>query len=150
MTAGTRANRRRATLLATSIALLIGGSSCATFRPEPVTPPPAASPAVVGARHELLVTATAYNSTQTQTDSDPFITAYGVKLRPGMQVIAVSRDLEERGLRAGSRVRIEGLPGEWEVADRMPADRRRAIDVYMGLDIAAAREFGRRELKLRW
>ncbi|HEY8119945.1 MAG TPA: hypothetical protein VII78_01405 [Myxococcota bacterium] len=99
---------------------------------------------------ELIVTATAYNSTVAQTDSDPTLTAHGVRLAPGMQVIAVSRDLEAMGLRYGTRVQIEGLPGVWEVADRMPKRRQRAIDVYMGLDVAKARAFGRREVRVRW
>jgi 3D (Asp-Asp-Asp) domain-containing protein len=99
---------------------------------------------------ELVVTASAYNSTVDQTDSDPTLTAHGVRLAPGMQIIAVSRDLEAMGLRAGTRVQIEGLPGVWAVADRMPKQRRRAIDVYMGLDVTRARAFGRREVTIRW
>jgi len=98
----------------------------------------------------LTVTATAYNSTVAQTDATPTLAAWGAELRPGMQIIAVSRDLEARGLGPGMRVRIEGLPGVWEVADRMPGHRRLAIDVYMGLDVAAAREFGKRRLRIEW
>jgi 3D (Asp-Asp-Asp) domain-containing protein len=99
---------------------------------------------------EIIVTASAYNSTVAQTDSTPSVTAHGVRLEPGMRVIAVSRDLEAMGLRAGTRVEIEGVPGVWEVGDRMPARRRRAIDLYMGVDIDRARVFGRREVRLRW
>ena len=98
----------------------------------------------------MVVTATAYNSTRAQTDSTPGVTAFGVRLKPGMRVIAVSRDLEAAGLRAGTRVRIEGLPGDWEVGDRMPSHRHQAIDVYMGVDVSAARKFGRRQVKVRW
>ena len=50
----------------------------------------------------------------------------------------------------GTRVRIEGLPGEWEVADRMAERWRKKIDVYMGLDIDGARQFGRRKVKMTW
>ena len=67
-----------------------------------------------------------------------------------MKIIAVSRDLESMGLEPGTRVRIEGLPGEWTVADRMAKRWRRRIDVYMGLDVDGARQFGRRTVKLRW
>ncbi len=99
---------------------------------------------------QLVVTATAYNSTVAQTDESPTVTAHGTHLAPGMQVIAISRDLEAMGLRPGTRVKIEGLPGEWTVADRMARRWRRRIDVYMGLDVARARRFGRRELTLTW
>ena len=78
------------------------------------------------------------------------MTAHGIRLKPGMQVIAVSRDLEAMGLSSGTRVRIEGLPGEWVVVDRMAKRWRRRIDVYMGLDIEGARDFGRRKVRLRW
>lgn len=121
--------------------LVLVAAACATSRPGETRRKPA---------RELVVTATAYNSTVAQTDSDPTVTAHGVRLTPGMRVIAVSRDLEAMGLQVGTRVQIEGLPGVWEVADRMPKARRRAIDVYMGFDVAKARAFGRRELRVRW
>jgi len=98
----------------------------------------------------MTVTATAYNSTPAQTDATPTLAAWGAELRPGMQIIAVSRDLELLGVGRGTRVRIEGLPGVWEVADRMPGHRRLAIDVYMGLDVAAARTFGKRRVRIEW
>jgi 3D (Asp-Asp-Asp) domain-containing protein len=66
-----------------------------------------------------------------------------------MRVIAVSDDLYEQGLREGVRVQIEGLPGEWEVADRMASRWRKRIDIYMGDDEAAARAWGTRRVKLR-
>jgi 3D (Asp-Asp-Asp) domain-containing protein len=117
------------------------GSGCASVIPRGAPSPP---------RNELVVTATAYNSTVSQTDSDPTMTAHGVRITPGMQIIAVSRDLEAMGLSPGTRVRIEGLPGEWAVADRMAKRWRRRIDVYMGLDLERARRFGRRTVKVRW
>ena len=128
--------------LAAIVGCVLGASACATVQSPLSTHP--------SRERELVVTATAYNSTRAQTDSTPSITAHGVRLKPGMRVIAVSRDLEAEGLRAGTRVRIEGLPGEWEVADRMPSHRRKAIDVYMGVDVSAARKFGRRQVTLRW
>ncbi len=121
--------------------ILVIGGACATAVPSPA---PQALPT------ELVVTATAYNSTVAQTDSDPFMTAHGVRLEPGMQIIAVSRDLEALGLSPGTRVRIEGLPGEWAVADRMASRWKRKIDVYMGLDVEGARQFGRRRVKMSW
>jgi 3D (Asp-Asp-Asp) domain-containing protein len=120
--------------------------ACFTPRPPLATPrPPPREPA----RQQLTVTATAYNSTVAQTDATSTLAAWGSELHPGMRLIAVSRDLEARGLGPGTLVRIEGLPGEWEVADRMPSHRRLAIDVYMGLDVAAAREFGKRRVAAR-
>jgi len=130
----------RATAIALCLVALIV-SACTTAVPRPIPR---------SARNELTVTATAYNSTVAQTDGDPTMTAHGVRLEPGMQVIAVSRDLESMGLTPGTRVRIEGLPGEWSVADRMARRWRRTIDVYMGLDVEGARRFGRRKVKMEW
>ena len=135
-----RHGRQLGAMASLSLLALFAGA-CATPAPRPM---PEAT------RNEILVTATAYNSTVAQTDSDPTMTAHGVRLKPGMQVIAVSRDLEAMGLSSGTRVRIEGLPGEWVVVDRMAKRWQRRIDVYMGLDIEGAREFGRRKVRLRW
>jgi 3D (Asp-Asp-Asp) domain-containing protein len=97
------------------------------------------------------VTATAYNSLHGQGQGDPELTAFGIRLRPGMRIIAVSDDLYRRfGLREGTRVRIEGLPGDWAVGDKMNSRWRRRIDVYMGKDEAAAREFGQKKLMIYW
>jgi hypothetical protein len=128
----------------------VGALAFACFTPRPPLAAPEEPPPGASARERLWVTATAYNSTPAQTDATPTLAAWGAVLRPGMQIIAVSRDLEARGLGPGTRVRIEGLPGVWEVADRMPSHRQLAIDVYMGLDVAAAREFGKRRLQIEW
>ena len=98
----------------------------------------------------LVVKATAYNSRRGQTDSTPSIAAWGDRLRPGMKVIAVSRDLLALGLRRGQRVRIEGLEGEFVVLDRMPSRWHQKIDIYMGNDVRAARNWGIREVEIRW
>ena len=99
--------------------------------------------------NELLVRATAYNSTPAQTQGDPRLTASGVRLEPGMRALAVSPDLAERGLDFGTRVRIDGVPGTWEVLDRMPRGPKR-IDLYFGDDVEAAREFGERRVRIEW
>ena len=143
---GSSASQALSNSMAFFLVGLIAGA-CATSSPPPIVAPPAPKLEMV---NELAVTATAYNSVVAQTDSDPTMTAHGVRLKPGMQVIAVSRDLEALGLGEGVRVRIEGLPGEWTVVDRMARRWKRRIDVYMGLDVAAAREFGRREVDVRW
>lgn len=98
----------------------------------------------------LVVTATAYNSTRAQTDERPNKGAWGDRIEPGMKIIAVSPDLVKQGLRRGVVVRIDGLEGEWTVLDRTPSRYRNRIDVYMGVDIAAAKAWGRRKVTLRW
>jgi hypothetical protein len=58
----------------------------------------------------------------------------------------------ERGLRAVVRATAynsEGVPGTWEVVDRMPRGPRR-IDLYFGDDEEAAREFGNRRVRIQW
>lgn len=107
-----------------------------------------ASPA--GAERALEVTATAYNSLPGQTEGDASLAAWGDRLAPGMKAIAVSPDLLALGLRRGTRVRIEGLPGTWVVLDKMPSRWRRKIDLYMGRNVAAARAWGRRSVTIRW
>ncbi len=112
---------------------LLGNSSCA------------------GAGEEVLrVTASAYNATPEQTDGDPDIGAWGDRLKPGVRAIAVSRDLLELGMTRGTRVRIDGLPGEYRVMDKMAKRWRRKIDIFMGDDIQGARQWGVREVTIRW
>ncbi len=98
----------------------------------------------------LLVKASAYNSHRGQTDASPSVGAWGDRLAPGMKVIAVSQDLLEIGLRRGQRVRIRGLEGEYVVMDRMPSRWRQKIDIYMGVDVRAARSWGIREVEISW
>ncbi len=135
---------RRAVPLAVLAALAaLAGGACRTEPAPPPAPPPPPE-------RSLRVTATAYNSTVAQTDAAPRDAAWGHRLRPGMRAIAVSADLVDLGLAPGTPVAIEGLPGTWVVLDRLPSDRRRAIDVYMGEDIPAAKRFGRRTVRIRW
>ena len=101
-------------------------------------------------KHILKVTATAYNSLPDQTQGDPTITAWGDKLVPGMKVIAVSRDLIPMGLTHGGKVRIEGLSGTYTVMDKLHKRWTRRIDIYMGNDVKAAKEWGKREVTIRW
>ena len=98
----------------------------------------------------LVVEATAYNSLPGQTDGDPNIGAWGDRLRPGMRVIAVSRDLLDLGLVRGTRVRIEGLRGEFTVLDKMNRRWRRKIDIYMGEDRETALAWGIRTVRIYW
>lgn len=96
------------------------------------------------------VKATAYNSTRAQTQGDPFLGACGVRLRPGMKAIAVSRDLFRKTLHCGQKVYIEELGADYLVLDTMAKRWRKKIDIYMGVDIKAARRWGVRDVTIRW
>jgi len=98
----------------------------------------------------LVVTASAYNSLPEQTVGNPSVAAWGDVLEAEVKAIAVSRDLIELGLVRGARVRIEGLPGEYAVLDKMARRWRRKIDIYMGDDVEAARAWGVREVRIHW
>jgi LysM repeat protein len=102
-------------------------------------------------KHKLRVTATAYSSHKGQTDKTPFLAAWNNRIRPGMKIIAVSRDLLTKyGLRNGSRVRIGGLPGIYRVRDKMNKRYRKRIDIYMGVNRRKALRWGRRSVILYW
>ncbi len=98
----------------------------------------------------LVVTASAYNSLAVQTNKNPNIAAWGDILEPGMKSIAVSRDLIALGLTHGIEVKIDGLPGTYRVLDKMAKRWKKKIDIYMGEDTAAAREWGIRKVTIRW
>jgi len=100
--------------------------------------------------HSLIVTATAYNSVRSQTQGNPSIGAWGDRLKPGMKVIAVSRDLIRMGLKHNTRVKIKGLPGTYLVKDKMGKRWSRKIDIYMGRDVKAARKWGKRKVTISW
>lgn len=96
------------------------------------------------------VTASAYNSTVNQTDERPHEAAWGDRLGPGVQAVAVSPDLLDLGLERGTEIEIEGLRGTWTVLDRTASRHRNRIDIYMGQDVEAAREWGVQEVTIRW
>jgi 3D (Asp-Asp-Asp) domain-containing protein len=104
----------------------------------------------VAEQRSLVVLATAYNSTHAQTDHRPNNGAWGDQIEPGMKVIAVSRDLIKLGLKRGTKVTIDEIEGEWIVLDRTPSRYTNRIDIYMGLDVQAARNWGRRKVTVRW
>lgn len=99
---------------------------------------------------EIKVIATAYNSFKNQTDSNPNITAFGDSLYPGLPYIAVSRDLYRKGLRRDTPIKIEGFDSIYWVKDRMNSRWQNRIDIYMGKDVKAAREWGRRRVKIQY
>ncbi|MEA1954454.1 MAG: LysM peptidoglycan-binding domain-containing protein [Campylobacterota bacterium] len=102
-------------------------------------------------KRKLRVTATAYSSHVGQTDSTPFLAAWNNRLRPGMKIIAVSRDMLTRyGMRNGTKVRISGLPGYYRVRDKMNKRYRKRIDIYMGVNRRKALRWGRRSVVIHW
>ncbi|WP_317048415.1 3D domain-containing protein [Confluentibacter sediminis] len=100
--------------------------------------------------HTIKVTASAYNSTKAQTDSNQHITAFGDSLKPGLKYIAVSNDLFRKGLKRDTPVKIEGFDSLYFVKDRMHSRWRNKIDIYMGLDIKAARKWGRKKVSISY
>lgn len=99
---------------------------------------------------ELVVTATAYNSLPSQTSGNPNLGAWGDRIVPGMKVVAVSRDLLKAGLKRGTELQIDGLPGEYVVLDKTAARWTRRIDIYMGVDRKAALRWGKRSVRISW
>lgn len=97
-----------------------------------------------------VVTVSAYNSTIAQTDGLPNLAAWGDTLSPGMETIAVSRDLIAQGLDRNTQVKIEGFDGIFLVKDKMHARWKNRIDLYMGKDVEKAREWGLKELKIEY
>jgi 3D (Asp-Asp-Asp) domain-containing protein len=97
---------------------------------------------------KITVTASAYNSLKRQTEGNPIITAWGDTLQPGMQSIAVSRDLIKRGLDHKTPVKIEGFEGVFIVNDKMHPRWRNKIDIYMGEDKQKALKWGRRKVEI--
>lgn len=97
--------------------------------------------------HEVV--ASAYNSVYWQTDSiDPTVAAWGDTLRPGMKSIAVSRDLIKLGLTHNTMVKIDTFPDTFYVKDKMHWRWKNRIDIYMGVDVKKAREWGKKKLMI--
>jgi 3D (Asp-Asp-Asp) domain-containing protein len=97
----------------------------------------------------LEVTATAYNSVESQTKKGNIgLAAWGDTLVPGEKAIAVSRDLIKMGLSHKDSVKLEGLDGNYVVKDKMNKRWEKKIDVYMGLDEDAARDWGKKNVTI--
>ena len=109
-----------------------------------------AYPAYAESDHKLTITASAYNSLKAQGSGNPSISAWGDRLKPGMKAIAVSRDLIKMGLKHNTKVKIEGLPGTYLVKDKMHKRWKRKIDIYLGRDVKAARQWGKRKVTISW
>ncbi|MFK8027639.1 MAG: 3D domain-containing protein [Gammaproteobacteria bacterium] len=98
----------------------------------------------------LEVTATAYTSSVDETDSTPNISAWGDRLKPGMRVIAVSRDLLAMGLTHGTLVQVEGFEKDFIVLDKMNKRWKKKVDLYMGNDKQAALNWGKKKVNICW
>ena len=98
----------------------------------------------------LEVMASAYTSSPGETNANPFLAAWGDTLKPGMKSIAVSRDLIGMGLSHNKEVKIDGLKGTYRVLDKMNKRWKKKIDIYMGLDVEKAREWGTRKVTIYW
>ena len=109
----------------------------------------ASSAALASERRWLEVDVTAYNASVAQTDSDPWIAAWGDRLRPGVRAIAVSRDLLSLGFDHGTRVEIDGLSGEYVVLDKTHRRFSRRVDLFMGEDLQKALNWGNRKMRIR-
>jgi len=97
------------------------------------------------------VTATAYTLREAETKKGHIgLAAWGDQLVPGMKAIAVSRDLIKKGLTHNTKIRIEGLEGTYVVRDKMNKRWKNKIDIFMGDDLTAARQWGKRKLVIRW
>lgn len=105
------------------------GRACSVSA-APILPPITAPPAKK--EETLVLEVTGYTSTKDQTDGDPCIIKHRINIcrlkRQGHNICA-SNVLPE-----GTRIRIEGIPGECTVMDTMPSDRTRNIDWYYGQD----------------
>lgn len=96
----------------------------------------------------ITVTATAYNSLEGQTANHPAVSAWGDTLKPGMHVIAVSRDLIDLGLTHNTKVNIDGFSETFYVKDKMNKRWTKKIDIYMGEDSEGAKNWGKQEVDI--
>ncbi|WP_425148057.1 hypothetical protein [Deinococcus sp.] len=111
--------------------------SAAALRAQGVQQASAASAARSTGR-SAVIRATAYTSSVAETDSTPFITATGTRVRPG--VVALSGDLLRR-FPYGTRLMIEDLGGTYSaflkdrvfvVEDTMNPRISGTLDIWMG------------------
>jgi 3D (Asp-Asp-Asp) domain-containing protein len=92
-----------------------------------------------GTRQSVQVKVTAYSASPRETQGDPWVTASGKRVRPG--IVALSRDLERLlGVKFGDLVVLKGL-GTFVFADRLARHKKRQVDIYIP-SRKAARAFG--------
>jgi len=129
-------------------AFLLGAlSSCGVQPPEPAAKADASPTPEAAFDNVMEVTATAYCNRKGRPHTKG---AWGHQIKPGMKVIAVSRDLLKKGLTVGTKVKIDGRPGTYVVKDKMGRLWRKRIDIYMGDNRKAMYDWGKRKVTIRW
>lgn len=125
--------------------------SAAAARAQGVTR--ASSSGLRSTGRSAMVHSTAYNSTPGQTDSTPFVTATGTRVRSG--VVALSRDLLGR-FPYGTRLTIEDLSGRYSsylrgrvfiVEDTMNVRIGNTVDIWM-VSRGEAMSWGNRNIRI--
>ncbi len=91
-----------------------------------------------------VLTVTAYSPTVCQTNDSPFITANNQQVRQG--IVAVSRDLFQRGWVFGRQVYIKGH-GVFLIDDLLSNNKRNQLDIFM-FNQQRALNFGKRKLRV--
>ncbi len=93
----------------------------------------------LGFPDRTVCTVTFYTPCPAETDSTPYITASGARVRAG--ICAVSRDLEKMGFTFGKTIYVEGL-GSFEIQDRMHRRWTKRVDILV-LSKREARRLGK-------
>lgn len=96
----------------------------------------------------IQVQASAYSIDEGQTDNTPRVAAWGKVLKSSDKVIAVSNNLLESIFPKGSLVKLDGLSGQYEVADKMGPRWQNRIDILMGEDKEAALKWGVKKIQV--
>ncbi|ULH16081.1 3D domain-containing protein [Deinococcus sp. KNUC1210] len=132
----------------------VAAPSAAALRAQGVRQAQAVAATVPRANgRSAVVHATAYSSTPGQTDSTPFVTATGTRVRPG--VVALSPDLLRR-FPYGTRLMIEDLSGGYSaylkgkvfvVEDTMNPRIYNTLDIWMGTSYQAM-NWGARNIRI--
>jgi 3D (Asp-Asp-Asp) domain-containing protein len=97
-----------------------------------------------------IVSVSAYNNVESQTDATPNICAWGDKIRPG--IVAVSRDLlkGKYNFNRNKKIYFPELDRHYTVLDKMNKRYSKTMDIFMGKNIQKARKFGRKKMKIYW
>jgi 3D (Asp-Asp-Asp) domain-containing protein len=99
---------------------------------------------ILNSENRRILTVTAYSPRKCETDSDPFITATNNRVRAG--IIAVSRDLFDKGWVFGKKVYIKNM-GIFTIDDLMASSKRQQVDIFMH-DTGKAVQFGKKQLEV--
>lgn len=95
-------------------------------------------------RRGQLLTITAYSPSIAATDGTPFLTASNSPVREG--IVAVSRDLQDRGWSFGRKVYIDSM-GVFTIEDLLHERWTNQLDVFM-FSTQRAIQFGKKNLRV--